>query len=124
MIGSLLTFVAASGLVLMLVWILKCLGKDDKEILAAEFAITKNDHILCNQWPCLCAVAKSGYTNTNIHAEIMKKFSSLWNLRRNADFCYLFGDQLTCHCSIKVVCKCMKEGVLGWLLPANITLFL
>ena len=38
-IGSLLTFVVASGVVLMLVWILKGLGMDDKEISAAEFAI-------------------------------------------------------------------------------------
>ena len=74
MIGFLLTFVAASVLVLMLVWILKGLGKDDKEILAAEFAITETDYILCNQWPWFYAVTKSGCTNTNIHAEIMKIF--------------------------------------------------
>ena len=74
MIGSLLTFVAASGVVLMLVWILKGLGKDDKEILAAEFAISKTDHMLGNQWPWFYAVTNSGCTNTSIHGEIMKKF--------------------------------------------------
>ena len=124
MIGSLLTFVAASGVVLMLVWILKGLGKDDKEILAAEFAILETEHLLRNQWPWFYAVTKSGCTNTKIHAEIMKKFLLLWKLWHNGNFCYLFGDQLACHQSIEVICECMKEGVLCWLLPANTTHFL
>ena len=77
MVDSLLNFVAASGVVLMLLWILKGLGKDDKEILAAEFAIFESDHILCNQRPWFYVVTKSGCTNTNIHAEIMKNFITM-----------------------------------------------
>ena len=126
-IGSLVSFVAADGSVLMSVWIFKATAaKDDEndDMMDAKFIIDEPPKNLRGTWKRYYTYTKSGYSNKVLHAQIMEKFASIWAEQSESEFCWLFGDQLAAHKSPDTVEKALKNNVMCWLLPANTSHFL
>ena len=65
-----------------------------------------------------------GYSNKQVHAQIMEKISKIWTESNPATYCWLFGDQLAAHKSPDTVEKCLNSHVMCWLLPTNTSHFL
>mgnify|MGYP001796369992 CR=1 FL=1 len=129
-IGSLITFVAASGKILMEVWIFKGKPqKDDEEsgVLTAQFnvqASNLSNRITRQKHPIYFAYTATSFNNKELHAHIMDQFGKLWMERGDNKHCWLFGDQLGCHKQADVVMKALGQNVMCWLLPANCSHFL
>ena len=76
-IGSLVSFVAANGLVLMSVWIFKATKtkeENNDNLLEAQFHIEPQTRLLCGNWKQFYTFTGSGYSNKQVHAQIMEEF--------------------------------------------------
>ena len=126
-IGSLVSFVAANGQVLMSGWIFKAKqAKEDEnsDMLTDEFNIAEDKPNLRGKWQRFYAFTTSGYSNKMLHRSIIRKFAAVWNEIDNQKHCWLFGDQLGCHKCPKMVKEALEFRVMCWLFPANTSHFL
>ena len=122
-----MSFVAANGLVLMSVWIFKATKtkeENNDNLLEAQFHIEPQTRLLRGNWKRFYTFTGSGYSNKQVHAQIMEEFSKIWTELNPATYCWLFGDQLAAHKSPDTVEKCLNSHVMCWLLPANTSHFL
>ena len=99
-IGSLVSFVAADGSVIMSLWIFKAAeSKEDEGLLVSPF------HIPCDErssrgkqsWKRFFAFTKTGYTNKELHKQTILQFGKIWKELHETDMCWLFSDQLQSH---------------------------
>ena len=126
-IGSLLSFVAANGSVLMSVWIFKGSQEENDDgdaMLQVNFNIEHEPRYLRGTWKRYYAFTPSGFSNKELHANVMERFGKTWSEQNKTDHCWLFGDQLAAHKSVDTVEKALESRVLCWILPANTSHFL
>jgi len=133
-IGSLVSFIAANGTVLLLVWIFKAAPNQQQEnetlhnntqtVHAAFIIKYPTKIILRGQHPTLYAFTKLGYSNTTLNSNIMKHFGELWKRDNREKMCWLFGNELSCHKNVNMVGNALTDNVMCWLFPANCSHFL
>ncbi len=130
-IGSLLSFIGATGHVLLSVWIFaakKEKGNDNNQqntLVNVDFTLPDvPSYPKRGQWPRYYAWTDTGYSNKELHESIMECFCNEWLKISKSRYCYVFGDQLGAHKSETVTEKCLKSNVLTCLLPANTSHFL
>ena len=126
-VGLLVSFVSASGSILMSVWIFKASSvseENDDCLLDAKFHVESQSRNLRGSWKRFYAFTASGYSNRELHGKIMAEFGKIWVDEHPTDYCWLFGDQLAAHKCPQTVEKCLEQRVMSWLLPANTSHFL
>ena len=126
-IGLLVLFVSANGSVLVLVWIFKASTASNESkhsLLDVKFHIKLESRSLRRSWKRYYAFTASGYSNRELHGQIMDWFGKVWMEQHLTDYCWLFGDQLAAHKCPQTVEKCLEQRVMSWLLLANTSHFL
>ena len=123
-VGSLVSFIAADGAVLMSVWIMKCEVDKETGLLKCDLRLPHGKHLLRGKWPRFFCFTQSTYNNSEVHRDIMKKFCEVWKLHNPNLHCYVFGDQLACHYDIETVRSSLQDHIFIWSLPANTSHFL
>ena len=129
-----MSFLAANGSVLFLVWIFKGATTQEhqqmkltNEIQSIQTAFIMENPLKCmlqGQNPTMYAFTKLRYSNTTIHKDIMSSFCKIWNIANEHSYCWLFGDQLASHKNADMVIDTLKSHVMCWLFPANCSHFL
>ena len=98
--------------------------KSNDRLLDAKFHIKLESRSLRGSWKRYYAFTASGYSNWELHGQIMDWFGKVWMEQHPTDYCCLFGDQLAAHKCPQTVEKCLEQRVMSWLLPANTSHFL
>ena len=80
-IRYLLSFVGTDGSVLMSVWIFKGKPAADQEenaMLQVDFNIEDDERALSGTWKRYYAFTATGYSNKDMHGQIMAKIGKIW----------------------------------------------
>ena len=118
-LGSLVSFVSASGECLMHVWILSANFDDETGIADVQlhFEVRRS---MRHRVPVYLGWTKTGYVDRDTLSVILEKFRSEWKLKYPLGRkCFVFSDQLRIHRDPEIVKENMAENVFLWSLPAN-----
>jgi len=120
-LATLISFIRADIKILMSIYLLKSKEIEGIDQNKLQVYFPSNSHFTRTKIRRFFGYTKSGYLNSSIQMEIMKKFCELWYLESPGLYCYVFGDQFGAHLDPKIIRECYSKFVFLWSLPANMS---